>query len=270
MKKLIIKTQKLIIFLVLFTLVTASGCATQSDLSKVNTLRDNTTHIRAQLQVLREEMARQEELKKLTIYIERLETLVKKQMDELWKMRADLGQRVNSLENQLRILDTRISENDRQFSTLVRKLEGIKVKLNTTDRTDKTIAPVQGIDAGHLYDLALRDYQLGNYEVAIQQFLQYSEYFSDSALVDDAQYYIGECYYTQSLYTQALDAYTIVLNLKKDGNKIPAALLKIAFIKLARKKQAEARAYLGRVIQEHPNSNEAQLAKMRLDLMPGY
>ena len=100
MKKLIIKTQKLIIFLVLFTLVTASGCATQSDLSKVNTLRDNTTHIRAQLQVLREEMARQEELKKLTIYIERLETLVKKQMDELWKMRADLGQRVNSLENQ--------------------------------------------------------------------------------------------------------------------------------------------------------------------------
>ena len=70
MKKLIIKTQKLIIFLVLFTLVTASGCATQSDLSKVNTLRDNTTHIREQHKVIQEEMDNKQALKKHTIYNE--------------------------------------------------------------------------------------------------------------------------------------------------------------------------------------------------------
>ena len=54
-----------------------------------------------------------------------------------------------------------------------------------------------------------------------------------------------------------------------NGNKIPTTLLKIAFIKLARKEQNEARSYLERVIQEYPNSEDAQLAKMRLDLMSG-
>ena len=252
--------------LVCFLAVT-SACGVQSDLTNV---KNDTTHVRAQLQVMREEVALQEDIDSLSVHIGRLEALVREQMNELFKMRADMGQRVSGLERQLQILDTRITEGDRQFSTLVQKLEGIQAMLGASARPDTSMTegPLsQAVVPGDLYDLALGDYQRGNYDVAVRQFTQYLEYFPESALADDAQYYIGDCYYTQSLYTQALDAYETLLKTYPEGNKVPTTLLKISFVKLARKEQAEARTYLERVIREYPNSEEAQLARMRLDLM---
>ena len=245
-------------------LVVTSACGVQSDLTN---LKNDTTHLRAQMQVMREEVALQEDIDSLKVHIERLEALVRDQMDELLRMRADMGQRVGGLDSRLQILTTRITESDRQFSALVRRLESIQVRLSAPVGPDTSVAQSRSIDPGELYDLALRDYQRGNYDVAVRQFTQYIEYFPDSDLADDAQYYIGDCYYTQSLYTQALDAYEMLLAAYPDGNKVPATLLKIAFIKVARKEQPEARSYLERVISEFPDSEEAQLARMRLDLM---
>ena len=248
----------------IFALVVTSACGVQSDLTN---LKDDTTHLRAQMQVMREEIALQEDIDSLRVHIKGLEALVRGQMDELLSMRADMGQRVSGLESRLRILATRITESDRQFSALVRRLESIQVQLSAPVSPDTSVAQSRSFDPGELYDLALRDYQRGSYDVAVRQFAQYIEYFPDSDLADDAQYYIGDCYYTQSLYTQALDAYEMLLDAYPDGNKVPATLLKIAFIKVARKEMPEARSYLERVIGEFPDTEEAQLARMRLDLM---
>ncbi len=245
-------------------LVVTSACGVQSDLTN---LKDDTTHLRAQMQVMREEIALQEDIDSLKVQIKGLEALVRDQMDELLSMRADMGQRVSGLETRLQILATRITESDRQFSALVRRLESIQVQLSAPVSPDTSVAQSRSFDPGELYDLALRDYQRGSYDVAVRQFAQYIEYFPDSDLADDAQYYIGDCYYTQSLYTQALDAYEMLLDAYPDGNKVPATLLKIAFIKVARKELPEARSYLERVIGEFPDTEEAQLARMRLDLM---
>ena len=250
--------------LAICALVATSACGVQSDLTN---LKNDTTHLRAQLQVMREEVALQEDIDSLKVHIGRLEVLMRAQMDEVLSMRADMGQRVGVVEDRLQILATRITESDRQFSVLVRRLESIQVQLSASDRPDSSILPSGSFDPGELYDLALRDFQRGNYDVAIRQFTQYIEYFPDSDLADDAQFYIGDCHYTQSLYTQALDAYEVLLNRYPDGNKVPATLLKIAFIKVAREELPGARAYLERVIVEYPGSEEAQLARMRLDLM---
>ena len=249
----------------LCTLVIAGACGVQSDLTN---LKNDTTHLRAQMQVMREEVALQEDIDSLKVHIGRLETLMREQMNEVWEMRADLGQRVSGLESQLQILATRISESDRQFSALVRNLERLQAQWSATERPDtSSTGQSRSVDPGELYDLALRDYQQGSYDVAVRQFTQYMEYFPESDLADDAQYYIGDCYYTQSLYTQALDAYEQLLSAYPDGNKVPATLLKIAFIKVARKELPAARSYLERVVGEFPGSEEAQLARMRLDLM---
>ena len=249
----------------IFVLVVTGACGVQSDLTN---LKNDTTHLRAQMQVMREEVALQEDIDSLKVHIVRLEALARAQMDELLRMRVDMGQRVGALENQLHVLTARITESDRQFSALVRRLESLQVQLSAPARPDTSTAQAGSFDPGELYDLALRDYQQGNYDVAVRQFTQYIEYFPDSDLADDAQFYIGECYYAQSLYTQALDAYEILLDAYTDGNKVPAALLKIAFVKVARKESSEARSFLERVIGEFPDSEEAQLARMRLDLMP--
>ncbi|MYA77272.1 MAG: tol-pal system protein YbgF [Gemmatimonadetes bacterium] len=249
----------------IFVLVATGACGVQSDLTN---LKNDTTHLRAQMQVMREEVALQEDIDSLKVHIVRLEALVRDQTEELLRMRADMGQRVGALENQLQVLTTRITESDRQFSALVRRLESLQVQLSVPARPDTTAAQTGSFDPGELYDLALRDYQRGSYDVAVRQFTQYIEYFPDSDLADDAQFYIGDSYYTQSLYTQALDAYEMLLDTYPGGSKVPATLLKIAFIKVARKEPAEARSFLERVIGEFPDSEEAQLARMRLDLMP--
>ncbi|MXY96297.1 MAG: tol-pal system protein YbgF [Gemmatimonadetes bacterium] len=250
----------------IFVLVATGACGVQSDLTN---LKNDTTHLRAQMQVMREEVALQEDIDSLKVHIVRLEALVRDQMDELLRMRADMGQRVGALESQLQVLTTRITESDRQFSALVRRMESLQVQLSTPAGPDTSAAPSSGsFDPGELYDLALRDYQQGSYDVAVRQFAQYIEYFPDSDLADDAQFYIGDSYYTQSLYTQALDAYEMLLDTNPDGSKVPATLLKIASIKVARKELSEARSLLERVIGEYPDSEEAQFARMRLDLMP--
>lgn len=249
----------------IFVLIVTGACGVQSDLTN---LKNDTTHLRAQMQVMREEIALQEDIDSLRVHIVRLEALVRYQTDELLSMRADMGQRVGALESRLQTLTTRITESDRQFSALVRRLESLQVQLSVPARPDTSGAQTASFDPGELYDLALRDYQRGDYDVAVRQFTQYIEYFPDSDLADDAQFYIGDSYYTQSLYTPALDAYEKLLDTYPDGSKVPATLLKIAFIKVARNEPSEARSYLERVIGEFPDAEEAQLARMRLDLMP--
>ena len=249
----------------IFVLIVTGACGVQSDLTN---LKNDTTHLRAQMQVMREEIALQEDIDSLRVHIVRLEALVRYQTDELLSMRADMGQRVGALESRLQTLTTRITESDRQFSALVRRLESLQVQLSVPARPDTTGAQTASFDPGELYDLALRDYQRGDYDVAVRQFTQYIEYFPDSDLADDAQFYIGDSYYTQSLYTPALDAYEKLLDTYPDGSKVPATLLKIAFIKVARNEPSQARSYLERVIGEFPDAEEAQLARMRLDLMP--
>ena len=249
----------------IFILIVTGACGVQSDLTN---LKNDTTHLRAQMQVMREEIALQEDIDSLRVHIVRLEALVRYQTDELLSMRADMGQRVGALESRLQTLTTRITESDRQFSALVRRLESLQVQLSVPARPDTSGAQTASFDPGELYDLALRDYQRGDYDVAVRQFTQYIEYFPDSDLADDAQFYIGDSYYTQSLYTPALDAYEKLLDTYPDGSKVPATLLKIAFIKVARNEPSEARSYLERVIGEFPDAEEAQLARMRLDLMP--
>ncbi len=249
----------------IFILIVTGACGVQSDLTN---LKNDTTHLRAQMQVMREEIALQEDIDSLRVHIVRLEALVRYQTDEMLSMRADMGQRVGALESRLQTLTTRITESDRQFSALVRRLESLQVQLSVPARPDTSGAQTASFDPGELYDLALRDYQRGDYDVAVRQFTQYIEYFPDSDLADDAQFYIGDSYYTQSLYTPALDAYEKLLDTYPDGSKVPATLLKIAFIKLARNEPSEARSYLERVIGEFPDAEEAQLARMRLDLMP--
>ena len=78
----------------------------------------------------------------------------------------------------------------------------------------------------------------------------------------------GDCYYTQSQYTQALDSYEGLLDKYPRGNKVPTTLLKIAFTKIAQKDNRAARIFLNRVIETYPNTEEAKLAQMRLELMP--
>jgi tol-pal system protein YbgF len=239
-----------------------AGCASQSALTGV---KNDTVQIKAQMTSMQRTTATSAEIDSLISYVAELEEVIRRQTDLLWSMRADLNSRISNLDDRLQVIDAKVSESDRQFSSLSSKVEGVKAQLSTGVLAD-TLGN-RPVDAEELYNTALTDYQRGNYELAIKQFLQYLQYFPDTELADNAQYWIGDCYYTQQDYTRALDAYDKVLKNYPSGNKVPAALFKIGLSRLAQKDTGGGKTYLERVIGEFPKSEEAKLARMRLEAM---
>ena len=47
----------------------------------------------------------------------------------------------------------------------------------------------------------------GQYDLAMQSFQDYLKYYSDTDRASNAQFYIGECYYSQKNYKDAISAY---------------------------------------------------------------
>jgi tol-pal system protein YbgF len=101
------------------------------------------------------------------------------------------------------------------------------------------------------------------YDKAIQQFRTFQRKNPASELADDAQYWIGESYFTRRDYNRAILEYNDVLKYRK-GDKVPAALLRQAqaFVEIGDK--TDARLILQKLINDHPNSQQAKDARERL------
>ena len=70
-----------------------------------------------------------------------------------------------------------------------------------------------------LYSNGLRDLTGKKYDLAMQEFNDYLKYYSATDLASNAQFYVGEIYYAQQQYDQAVDAYSKVLeNYPKASN----------------------------------------------------
>jgi tol-pal system protein YbgF len=124
--------------------------------------------------------------------------------------------------------------------------------------------PEGAIDFTKLYDTAYEDYQRQNYSLARTGFEEYLRMFAETDLADNAQYWIGECYYAEGKYEEAAAAFRRVIERYPTGNKAPRAMLKAghALLQLGRKDQASA--MFQQVIDTYPLSSEADQAKSRL------
>ena len=123
---------------------------------------------------------------------------------------------------------------------------------------------VSETDAKRLYDQAYKDLTRGNYSLALLGFGEYLKRSPASDLADNAQYWIGECYYAQRDYDPAIQEFLKVQKDYPQGDKVPAALLKTGFSFLQLEDRASARRYLNQVVEQFPNSEEAVSARNKL------
>jgi tol-pal system protein YbgF len=119
-------------------------------------------------------------------------------------------------------------------------------------------------DAKRLYDQAYKDLTRGNYSLALLGFGEFLRRSPASDLADNAQYWIGECYYAQRDYNLAIQEFLKVQESYPRGDKVSAALLKTGFSFLALEDRASARRYLNQVVEQFPNSEEAVSARNKL------
>lgn len=124
----------------------------------------------------------------------------------------------------------------------------------------------QGDDRAN-YQAAFDLLKDGKYQEAINGFSQFLRTFPNSALADNAQYWLGEAHYVTRQYAEALRHFQTVLDQHPDSRKVPDALLKIGYCNYELKNYAAARSALGQVVSRFGDTTAARLAAQRLTKM---
>lgn len=146
---------------------------------------------------------------------------------------------------------------------------GNKNSSDASDKSGKTNGvavkdPVKKQDKAKAYSSAYQTFQEGHYAKARSEFQEFLAAYPDSEYSDNAQFWIGECYFFEQKYESAILEYEKVTKNYPNGNKVPYALLKqgISFLKLGDK--TSAKLLLQEVIKTYPNTSQARIARSNL------
>ncbi len=119
-----------------------------------------------------------------------------------------------------------------------------------------------------LYDRVMSEFKHRDYEAALAGFRLFIELHGQSVLAANAQYWIGECHYRRGRYRAALKSFSEVLSNYPLSQKLPASTLKLGQIYTKLGDQETARMMFDRVVDQYPDSSEAELARKAIEAMP--
>jgi tol-pal system protein YbgF len=120
------------------------------------------------------------------------------------------------------------------------------------------------ISADTLYQNGLRDFTGGKYDLARQEFSDYVKNFPMSDLASNSQFYLGEIYYAQNDFNDAIEAYDNVLMNYPRSFKLGASLYKKAMAELELGMKASAVRDLREVERRFPGSDESRRSQAKL------
>lgn len=126
--------------------------------------------------------------------------------------------------------------------------------------------PSQVQDASrHLYDRVMEEFKHRDYEAALAGFRLFLELHGQSALAANAQYWVGECQYRMGKPKDALKSFYNVVSYYPLSPKQAASTLKIGQIYTRLKDHEKARMMYERVVDQYPDSPEADLARKAIE-----
>ena len=122
-----------------------------------------------------------------------------------------------------------------------------------TLRADETLpAP------NDLYKEAFGTMQRGEITRAEVLFSEFVRVYPEHDLADNAQYWLGECFYGQKEYAHALNLFKHLVERFPQGNKVPDALYKQALCEKVLGRGDEAARTARRLREEYPTTEAAQ------------
>jgi len=135
---------------------------------------------------------------------------------------------------------------------------------NPGQPTPAQSGPPAGVSADTLYSNGYRDWTTKKYDLAIQEFNEYLQYFPTTLFASNAQFYIGDIYYRTDNYPKALEAFDAVLERYLDGNKTPDAHYMKALTLLKMGRNDAAATEFRDIIKRYPDTDPAAQARARL------
>ena len=124
-----------------------------------------------------------------------------------------------------------------------------------------------GAAKNSLYSYAIELNRQRKYTEARGKFQEFIKKYPNDQLAGNAQYWIGETYYSVNDMKNALTSFQDVLKKFPKSNKIPDAMLKIGYVQEKQGKKQEAIATFQNLIKKYPKSKPATLAKQKLQTL---
>lgn len=186
---------------------------------------------------------------------------VAQQRDILLSTRATTGSTTQELFDQMSRLQGRLDEVLGRFQSISERVPAA---------APGPVAPAgTAADPTQLYDQATQDLTQGRWALALNGYRDFLRRFPTAELADNAQYGVGECFFAQAQFDSAATEYTRVNVDFPKGDRVPAALYKLALSQERLGRNAESKTTLRDLIKRFPASGEAQLARDRLGAPAG-
>jgi tol-pal system protein YbgF len=262
------------ILLLAVAALAAVSCVSTSDFERA---QDQIAELQEELSNVRRTTAGKDEVQGVNVRIaEQTETLLRSNATLVAKV-AELEDRMQNTQGSTEQTNYRLDQLAQQLTQAQRDIENIKAllaQLNVggapaggTAATGEVNVPAPPAASGNpmeTYQAAYRDYQRGNFDLAIEGFREFLQGNAKSELADNAAYWIGESLFSQKKYREAIAQFDAVVNNYPRSEKVPGALLKKGYAYINVGERAQGVVQLQYVLHEHPKSQEASLARQKL------
>jgi tol-pal system protein YbgF len=157
-------------------------------------------------------------------------------------LKEDTSKSVAAMEDRLKKLETDVAESSTRIAALAK-------------------AQVPPPTPENIYKQAMDTLKSGETAKARDMFAAFIEQFPDNKLLPNARYWIGETYYIEKNYEQAVVEFQRVIKEYPGKDKVPAAMLKqaLSFRELGDSKSAKF--ILKEIIDKYPQAEEVAAAK---------
>lgn len=216
--------------------------SSRSALKNLETLRKGTADMQANLDAMRIDV------QVMAGRVEDLGLAAKKPFDDISLLKEDTSKTVASMQERLKKLEGLIEENSRKIDALAKAVE--------TPPTPE-----------NLYRQALDTLKSGDTGKAREQLVRFAEQFPNNKLLPNVRYWLGETYYQEKNYEQAIVEFQRVIKEYPGKEKAAAAMLKqaLSFRELGDPKSAKF--ILKELIDKYPHAEEIAAAKEELGKM---
>ncbi len=249
-----------------------AGCATRADLQQLKQDQRETRALLADQQVAIEGLRRRIEI-------------LRGEMGEGGRSRtagppsSEVTQKLNDMEARLAALEqARVGGNPETTPPPAGKNLGIEEAPRPSEAPTPAAPKVQSPQEAALakdltaaqsgdYREALDLIHQGNCSQAVPKLRDFIRKNPKSDLADNAQYWIGNCYYAQRDYNRAIIELNEVLLKYPKGDKVPAALIMLADAFADSGDKIDARLILQKLISDHPKSEEAERGRQKLQAL---
>lgn len=257
-----------------------AGCASQGSLDNV---RNDIDAVKTRLFSVERDLGGARDESKQSI--SQLDKTVSGDLATVRKLSAETLANMDSIKGEMRVLNGKLDDTanalkkptedlaryredtDKRIITLEERILKLQNDLDAMSRKLTEMAAAQkkkeeqalGPDA--LYMKGLETFKAGDMPSAREQFAKFLEQNPQHDLAANAQYWIGETYYSEKNYEPAILAFQEVIKNFPNKEKVPAAMLKQAMAFRDIKDAKSARYVLKKLVEGYPKNDESKKAK---------